>query len=41
MKYELIKVTNEKEESISDCFPDFFDDCNPNDEGCMPNGTDE
>ena len=34
MKFELIEVSMKKE--VSDCFPDFFDDCNPTADDCMP-----
>lgn len=38
MKFELVELEQNIEMS-SDCFPDFFDDCNPtNDQDCMPNG---
>ncbi|EKQ53415.1 MULTISPECIES: hypothetical protein [unclassified Clostridium] len=37
MDFELIEINNIS--SSTECFPDFFDDCNPtSDEDCMPNG---
>lgn len=34
MRFELIEVDcNNKD---VECFPDFFDDCNPTAEDCMP-----
>lgn len=42
MKLELIEIKNEENKVSSDCFPDFFDDCNPtNEQDCMPNGEAE
>lgn len=42
MKLELIEIKNEETKVSSDCFPDFFDDCNPtNEQDCMPNGEAE
>lgn len=38
MEFGLIEIESNKG-CISDCFPEFFDDCNPTtDEDCMPNG---
>ena len=39
MKYELIEIDVRNE--ISDYFPDFFDDCNPTSDDCMPNDIPE
>ena len=35
MKFELIEVNTVS--NSSECFPDFFDDCNPTADDCMPN----
>ncbi|NLK95496.1 MAG: hypothetical protein GX275_09965 [Clostridiales bacterium] len=35
MKFELIEVKNKNNCNI-DCYPDFFDDCNPTADDCMP-----
>ena len=38
MNFELTEITCNNNLNSSDCFPDFFDDCNPTDQDCMPNG---
>lgn len=37
MNFELMEISGN--DTVSDCFPDFFDNCNPTEEqDCMPNG---
>lgn len=40
MNFELIEINSEKKVSSS-CFPDFFDDCNPTDDACIPSDMDD
>lgn len=40
MKFELIEINN-VENISANCFPDFFDDCNPTESGCIPSEMDD
>lgn len=40
MDFELVEI-NYTESASTSCFPDFFDDCNPTDDACMPSEMDD
>lgn len=40
MDFELVEI-NYAESTSTSCFPDFFDDCNPTDDACMPSEMDD
>lgn len=39
--FEIIEVSSNENiyDNSVECFPDFFDDCNPTLDECMPNGS--
>lgn len=39
MRFELIEVNGCN--AAANCFPDFFDDCNPTDSACIPTEMDD
>lgn len=39
MDFELVEIRYTENTSAS-CFPDFFDDCNPTDDACIPSEMD-
>lgn len=41
MNFELIEVESNSMSSQGNCFPDFFDDCNPTDVACIPTEMDD
>lgn len=40
MKFELIEIESNNN-TQGNCFPDFFDDCNPTDVACIPTEMDD
>ncbi len=36
MKFELVEIKSRHNKLKANCFPDFFDDCNPTDDACIP-----